>query len=111
MVVNLPIVAEPQERKRLDAQGPHAIQLVQNSQPVEAKTAVGEAVNILNAKGIRAPVSDLHGAGALNWQALITAKHSPDATHFIAEEDGYLNKAKEMETELRGFVFFTVYGD
>lgn len=106
MVVNLPIVAEPQERKRLDAQGPHAIQLVQNSQPVEAKTAVGEAVNILNAKGIRAPVSDLHGAGALNWQALITAKHSPDA-----EEDGYLNKAKEMETELRGCCFFTVYGD
>lgn len=88
MVVNLPIVAEPQERELLDAQGLHAIQLVHNSQPVEAKTAVGEAINILNAKGIGAPVSDLHAAGELNWQTLIAAKHSPDTTHFRAEEDG-----------------------
>ena len=66
MVVNLSIVAEPQERKLLDAQGLHAIQLVHDGQPVEAETAVGEAVDVLKTKGIGAPVSDLHGVGALD---------------------------------------------
>ena len=74
MVVNLSIVAEPQEWKLLNAQRLHAIQLVHDSQAVEAKTAVGEAIDILEAEGIRAPVSNLHGTGALNWQALITPK-------------------------------------
>lgn len=81
MVVNLSIVAEPQERKLLDAQGLHAIQLVHNSQAVEAKTAVGESIYVLKAEGVRAPVSDLHGTGALNRQALIAAEQSPDTTH------------------------------
>ena len=44
----------------------HAIQLFHNSQAVEAKTAVGEAIDILKAEGIRAPVSYLHGTGALS---------------------------------------------
>lgn len=61
MVVDLSVVAEPQERKLLDVQGLHAVQLVHNSQPVEAKTAVGEAVDVLDAEGIGAPVSHLHG--------------------------------------------------
>lgn len=54
---------------------------------MEAKTAVGKAVDILKAEGIRAPVSNPHGAGALNWQALITAKQTPDTTHFTAVEN------------------------
>lgn len=66
MVVNFPIVAEPQKWKLLKVQGLHAIKLVNNSQPMEAKTAVGETFNILNAKGIRTPVSNLHGAGVLS---------------------------------------------
>ncbi len=102
MVVNLSIVAKPQEGKLLDAQGLHTIQLVHNSQPMEAKTAVGEAIDILKAKGIRAPVSDLHGIGALNCQALITAKQSPDSTHFTAEEDG---EKKETQTVLLSMQF------
>lgn len=88
MVVNLSIVAEPQERKLLDAQRLHAIQLVHNSQPVEAETAVGEAIDVLESKGVRAPVSDLHGTGALNGQALIAAKQSPDTAHFTPEDAG-----------------------
>lgn len=74
-------------------QGLHAMKLVNNSQPMEAKTAVCETFNILNAKGIRTPVSNLHGTGELSWQALVASKHSPDATHFVAEED-----AKQMYT-------------
>lgn len=66
MVVNLSVVAEPQEGKLLDAQRLHAIQLVHDSQAVEAKAAVGEAIDVLEAEGVRAPVSYLHGAGALN---------------------------------------------
>lgn len=89
MVVNLPIVAEPQERELCDAQGLHAMQLVHDSQPVEAKTAIGEAIDIFNTKGIGAPVTNLHGVAELNRQRLIAAKHSPDTTHFRAEKDGF----------------------
>ncbi len=96
MVVNLSVVAEPQEGKLLNAQRLHSIQLVHNSQPVEAKTAVGEAVDIFKSKGIRAPVCDLHGTGALNGQALITAKQSPDTTHFTAE--GHRERRRERHT-------------
>lgn len=94
MVVNLSIVAEPQERKLLDAQWLHAIQLVHYSQAVEAETAVGEAIHILKAKGIGAPVSDLHGIGALSGQALITAKQSPNPTHFTTVGEGWPDKRK-----------------
>lgn len=108
MVVNLSIVAEPQERKPLDVQGLHAIQLVHNSQMMEAKTAVGEAFNILDAKGIRAPMSNFHDTGALSGQALLTSKHSPDATHCVAEEDGYLKKeVKEKETVLKYIIYIS----
>lgn len=88
MVVNFSIVAEPQERKLLDTQGLHAVQLVHDGQPVEAEAAVGEAVDVLKAEGIGAPVSNFHGTGALNWQAVIAAKQSPDTTHLKAVEDG-----------------------
>lgn len=88
MVVNFPIIAEPQKWKLLNVQGLHAMKLVNNSQPMEAETAVGETFNILKAKGVRTTVSDLHGTGALSRQALVASKHSPDATHVVAEEDG-----------------------
>lgn len=87
MVVNLSIVAEPQERKLLDAQWLHAIQLVHDRQSVEAKAAVGEAVDILKTESVRAPVSDLHGTRALYRQALIAAEQSPDTTHVSAVEN------------------------
>lgn len=84
VVINLSVVAEPQEGELLDAQGLHAVQLVHDGQPVEAETAVGEAIDVLKAEGVGAPVSDPHGAGALDRQTLITAKQSPDSTHVSA---------------------------
>lgn len=63
---------------------------------MKAKAAVGEAIDILKAEGIRAPVSNLHGTSALNWEALITAEQSPDTTHFTAAEDG---QKKERQTD------------
>lgn len=66
MIVNLPVVTQPQEWKLFDSQRLHAIQLVHNRQAMEAKTTVSEAINILYAKGIRSSVSDLHGTPALH---------------------------------------------
>lgn len=85
VVVNLSIVAEPHVGKLLDAQRLHPIQLVHNSEAVEAKATVGEPIDILKAESIRTPVSNFHGRSALNRQALIAAKQSPDTTHFTAE--------------------------
>lgn len=66
MIVNLPVVTQPQERKLFDSQWLHAIQLVHNRQAMEAETTVSEAINTLYAKGIRSSVSDLHGTPALH---------------------------------------------
>lgn len=81
MVVNLAVVAQPQRRELVDVQGLHAVQLIQNHQTMEAQAAVGVAVDIFKAEGVRAPVRDLHGVGALSRQALVAAKHGPDAAH------------------------------
>ena len=74
VVVDLAVVAQPQEGKLLDAQRLHAVQLVHDGQSVEAEAAVGEAVDVLKAEGVWPPVRYLHGAGALNGQALIAAE-------------------------------------
>lgn len=87
VVVDFSIVAEPQVGKLLDAQGLHTIQLIHNGQPVETKAAVGKAIDVFKAESIRAPVSDLHGTGALNRQTLIATKQSPYTTHFLPAED------------------------
>lgn len=81
VVVDLSVVDKPEVGELLDADGLHAIQLVYNSQAMEAETTVSEAVDVLKAKGVGAPVGDLHSAGALNRQALITAKQGPYTTH------------------------------
>lgn len=81
VVVDLSVVDKPEVGELLDADGLHAIQLVYNSQAMEAETTVSEAVDVLKAKGVGAPVGDLHSAGALNRQALITAKQGPNTTH------------------------------
>lgn len=81
MVVDLPVVAEPQEGELPDAQRLHAMQLVHDGQPMEAEAAVGEAVDVLNAKGVGASVGHLHGVGEVTRQAAIAAKHGPDTTH------------------------------
>lgn len=98
MVVDFAIVAEPQEGELLDAQGLHAIQLVHDGQAVEAEAAVGEAVDVLEAKGVGAPVSDLHGIGALHSQALIAAKQGPNTTHLhYRGGGGELGVKKEIQ--------------
>lgn len=66
MVVNLPIVAQPQERKLLDAERLHSIEWVHNCQPMKPKAAVCVAVYILKTKSIRTSMGNLHGIGALN---------------------------------------------
>ena len=73
-VVDLPVVAQPQVGELLDAQGLHAMQLVHDGQPVEAEAAVVETIDVLEAEGVGPPVRDLHGAGALDRQALIAAE-------------------------------------
>lgn len=88
MVVDLPVVAEPQEGELHDAQRLHAVQLVDDGQPMEAEAAVGEAVDVLDAKGIGASVGDLHGVGEVTRQAVAAAKHGPDTTHFSAGDGG-----------------------
>lgn len=97
MVVNLSVVAEPQEGKLLDAQWLHAMQLVHDGQPVEAEATVGEAVDILEAESIWTPVSDLHGAHALCRQAVIAAEQSPDTTHFPTVRDGQKKKTSRSD--------------
>ena len=74
MVVDLAVVAEPQEGELLDPQRLHAVQLVHDSQPVEAEAAVGVAVDILEAERIRPAVRYLHGTGALDRKAFIAAE-------------------------------------
>jgi hypothetical protein len=86
VVVDLPVVDEPQVGELLDADGLHAIQLVYDSQAMEAEATVCEAVDILKTKSVWAPVGDLHSVGALNRHALITAKQGPNTTHPGAEE-------------------------
>ena len=81
MVVDLSVVAQPQEREPLDPEGLHAVQLVHDGQAVEAEAAVGEAVDVFEAEGVRAAVGDLHGAGALRGQAVVAAEQSPNPTH------------------------------
>lgn len=61
---------------------------------MESKTAVSEAVDILHAKGIRSSVRNLHGTPAQPWEAFLTTKHSPDATHVGAEQN---RKKKDTE--------------
>ena len=75
----------------------HAIQLFHNSQAVEAKAAVGEAIDILKAEGIRAPVSYLHGTGALSWQAL--------RYHTSQSCGGWGADKEKEEQELIGYYF------
>lgn len=74
---------------------------------MEAKTAVGEAFNILNAKGIRAPMSNFHDTGALSGQALLTSKYSPDATHCVVlgRWISKKKKVKEKETVLNIYTY------
>lgn len=84
MVVDLPVVAEPQEGELHDAQRLHAVQLVDDGQPVEAEAAVGEAVDVLDAKGVGASVGHLHGVGQVTRQAVAAAEHGPDTTHSSA---------------------------
>lgn len=81
MVVDLAVVAEPEEGELDDAQRLHAVQLVHDGQPVEAQAAVGEAVDVLDAEGVGAPVGHLHGARQVSRQAVVAAEHGPDATH------------------------------
>lgn len=81
VVVDLPVVAEPQEGELPDAQRLHAVQLVHDGQPMEAEAAVGETVDVLDAEGVGASVRHLHGVGEVTRQAAIAAKHGPDTTH------------------------------
>lgn len=98
MVVNLSVVAEPQEGELLDAKRLHAVELVHNGQAVEAEAAVGEAIDVLEAEGVGPSVSYLHGTCALNGQALVTAEQSPDATHCSDEDESSGLKKKNKFT-------------
>lgn len=88
MVVDLAIVAEPQEGKLPDAERLHAVQLVHDGQPMEAEAAVGEATDVLDAKGVGPSVGHLHGVDELARQAVIAAEHGPDTTHTRAGGGG-----------------------
>lgn len=100
VVVDLPVVAQPQKGEPLDPEGLHAVQLVHDGQPVEAEAAVGEAVDVLEAEGVRPPVGDLHGAGALRGQAVVAAEKSPNATHLC--EPGFRGSSRVQGSGFRG---------
>lgn len=80
-IVDFSIVTQPQIWEFLHPDRLHAIQLINNRKAVEAKTTVGESIDILETKGIRTSVCYLHGTQTLDGKALITPKERPDTAH------------------------------
>lgn len=86
MIVDFTIVTEPQIRVFFDSNWLHPKQLVNHSQPVKPKAAVGIPIDIFKTKCIRTPVCNLHSTQTLNRKAVITAKEGPNATHGATEQ-------------------------
>ena len=81
VVVDFTVVTEPQVRIFLHSNWLHSKQLVNYSQPVKSKAAIGVPINIFKMECIQTPVCNLHSTQTLNRKAVIAAKERPNAAH------------------------------
>ena len=72
----------------MDAHRLHAVQVVDDRQPVEAEAAVLEVVDVLDAERVRAAVRDRRAAVALARHVRLAPEYRPYAAHVCADRSG-----------------------
>ena len=69
--------------KWVDSHRLHAVDIVNDRQTMEGKTAVAEMVDVLDPEGIGTTMRYAQGTSTLFDDVLVTPKYCPDSTHII----------------------------
>lgn len=82
MVVDFSVVTEPQVRVFVDLKGLHSLHVLNDGQPVKAKRAVFEVVDVLDAECVWPSMADTHTGLDLLRYIFVTTEYRPNTAHF-----------------------------